>query len=457
MPGQMTVAMRAMRPSSGPKVLRIGLVVGGRIVEERVVKRRGTVTVGASEESSFVLRAEVPGPFKLFERVGADYHLNFTDAMTGRVALANGVSDLATLRGQAERVGRGYRVRLTEDARGKVTLGDATFLFQFVLPLPAPARPRLPLAVKGGLASAIDWRLTMIAALSFLAHFGLVGAMYSDWSDPIVDEEITAGFLERVERTLPPPEPEPAPPEAQPTDTPTEAPAPDVAHHAVTPAPRPATPTEAQPPKAHDIDALMDVVAKLNIATLTAIDRSNTHLAAALKPGDSVAPVNLNELGDKSLAVNNAPGLLNMPSSAGPIHPSDQGPRLQDMRPQSDVDVTHAGPARPVVVPVDVELEHPIQTVPVANAEATIRRLIHPGAKRCYQKGLESDASQAGKITILIKVAPSGEVDSASVAGNSGLSAGVAACIVGVAKRAKFDPPGGGGSMLSVPFSFVRQ
>jgi hypothetical protein len=33
----------------------------------------------------------------------------------------------------------------------------------------------------------------------------------------------------------------------------------------------------------------------------------------------------------------------------------------------------------------------------------------------------------------------------------------VAACIAGVARRAKFDPPGANGSSISVPFNFVKQ
>ena len=54
-------------------------------------------------------------------------------------------------------------------------------------------RPQLPLSVKGGLASQIDWNLTIIAAFSFLLHFGLIGAMYSDWMDPVVNDDISPG------------------------------------------------------------------------------------------------------------------------------------------------------------------------------------------------------------------------------------------------------------------------
>src|SRR3974390_1150220 len=104
-PGQMTAVMRAMQLSTGPKVLRIGLVAAGRILEERVVKQRTTVTVGPSEKSMFVVQASVPPQFKLFELIGNDYYLNFLDGMTGRVALASGISDLVAMRGQAKRIG----------------------------------------------------------------------------------------------------------------------------------------------------------------------------------------------------------------------------------------------------------------------------------------------------------------------------------------------------------------
>jgi len=86
-----------------------------------------------------------------------------------------------------------------------------------------------------------------------------------------------------------------------------------------------------------------------------------------------------------------------------------------------------------------------------------IRSQIHPGAKRCYQKGLDVDPSQGGKLVMVLKLAPSGEVDSTSVASNTGLAAGVASCIASVARRAKFDPPGANGSTISVPFNFVKQ
>src|SRR6476469_4488206 len=92
-PGAMTMAMQAVNIKPvGPKVLRIGVIQGGKIVEERIVRKRETVTVGSSERNHFVLNAAGITPrFELFQLVGADYILNFTETMTGRVGLPAGV------------------------------------------------------------------------------------------------------------------------------------------------------------------------------------------------------------------------------------------------------------------------------------------------------------------------------------------------------------------------------
>ncbi|HSU39135.1 MAG TPA: energy transducer TonB, partial [Polyangiaceae bacterium] len=187
-PGQMTAVMRAVA-ATGPKVLRIGVVQNGRVSEERIIKQRVHVTVGPNEKNLFVVSGgNLPPSFRLFELVGNDYHLNFLDGMTGRLALPTGISDLNMLRGQARRTAQGaYQVRLTEDSRGKVVIGDVTFLFQFVAPPPIQPKPQLPVAVLRG-ASGIDWNTTMIAALSFLIHFLALGSIYSDWLDPVIDD-----------------------------------------------------------------------------------------------------------------------------------------------------------------------------------------------------------------------------------------------------------------------------
>jgi hypothetical protein len=448
-PGQMTAVMRAMQQATGPKVLRIGLVASGRILEERIVKQRTSVTVGPSEKSMFVVQANVPSQFKLFELIGNDYYLNFLDGMTGRVALASGITDLVALKGQAKRVGPAYQVRLTEEARGKVVIGDTTFLFQFVAPPPVQPRPQLPLSVKGGVASQIDWSLTIIAAFSFLVHFGLVGAMYSDWMDPVVNDDLTAGLLDMVQKTVPPP--------AETSDAPSASASSTDAAPAPTQAPKAKQGGSQAAPDAKVVAGLLNEADQARIAILAALN-GGPNINGAMRD-DNGAPVDLNSLANRQGGISNTTGGLNLPGGAGgPIKPG-QGPGgLQSLHGGETGGASSAAGVERKVVPVgDVQYGGSSMSVPVSNAEAVIRSQIHPGAKRCYQKGLESDPTQAGRIVVLIKVGPSGEVESASVASNSGLSGGVAGCIASVARRAKFDAPGANGSTISVPFNFVKQ
>ena len=397
----MTAVMRAMQTSSGPKVLRIGLVAAGRILEERIVKQRTSVTVGPSEKSMFVVQANLPPQYKLFELIGNDYYLNFLDGMTGRVALATGITDLAALRGQAKRVGPAYQIKLTEEARGKIVVGETTFLFQFVAPPPVQPRPRLPLSVKGGMASQIDWNLTIIAAFSFLLHFGLVGAMYSDWMDPVVNDDITAGLLDMVQKTVPPP-----------VET-TEAPTSSASSTDTAPAPTQAPKQAAGKSGAPDqkvVAGLLQEADQARIAILAALN-GGPNINGAMKD-DNGAPVDLNSLANRSGGISNTTGGLNLPGGAGgPIRPG-AGSGLQGLHGgETGGASTGAGTIVKVIPVGDVQYTGSAMSVPVANAEAVIRSQIHPGAKKCYQRGLESDPTQAGKIVILIKVAPSGEVD----------------------------------------------
>src|SRR5260221_13643863 len=131
-PGAMTMAMQAVKTVSGPNVLRIGVIQGGKIIEERIIRNRDTDSVGTTEKNTFtVVAPQFPAHFELFQMAGGTYKLNFTDAMEGRVAMPQGVQSLQQLKqaGQAQRSNIGWQVTLNEQCRGKVSVGDVTFLF----------------------------------------------------------------------------------------------------------------------------------------------------------------------------------------------------------------------------------------------------------------------------------------------------------------------------------------
>jgi hypothetical protein len=456
-PGQMTAVMRAMAQQTGPKVLRIGVVQGGRIIEERVIKQRATVTVGPSEKAMFVVpNPNVPAQFKLFELIGSDYHLNFLDGFSGRVALQTGITDIAALKGQAKRAGNVYQVKLTEDARGKVVVGDTTFLFQFVAPPPPQPRPQLPLAVKGGLANQIDWNLTIIAAFSFLLHFGLIGAMYSDWMDPIVNEDMAVQGLIDLQKNVPPPVVEEKPTETTPTPTATAA---TEAKQAPTSGGQKAAGAAGKPGAVSDARAaaLAAQAEAMQMQMLAAFGGSSAVQGALSR--SEIPPVDLSGVAASQAGVSTTGANdLKMGGSGGPVQPGRSGGLAAiGGSTQSQGQGGTAGGGRDVGGPKgEAQLGPTTASAPVANAEATVARL-RPGFKLCYQQGLNTDPSMSGKVVLAAKIAPNGEVQDVSVASNSGLSAAVVACIQRKVKNANFDPPGGSGSTIQIPVSFVQQ
>jgi hypothetical protein len=76
-------------------------------------------------------------------------------------------------------------------------------------------------------------------------------------------------------------------------------------------------------------------------------------------------------------------------------------------------------------------------------------------ARRCYNSALSSDSSLRGHVTIAVKVGPSGNVCSASVAGNDMGSPAVANCAANILRNASYPAPKGGCVVATVPLSFV--
>ncbi len=451
-PGQMTAVMRAMTMATGPKVLRIGLVHGGRVIEERIIKQRTTVTVGASEKAMFVVPAQsVPPQFKLFELVGSDYYLNFVDGMTGRVALATGISDITALKGQAKRVGNAYQIRLTDEARGKVVIGETTFLFQFVAPPPIQPRPQLPLAVKGGIASQIDWTLTIIAAFSFMLHFGVIGAMYSDWMDPVLNEDMTIAGLIDLAKNVPPPVVEDDQPKPADTGTPDKNDKPT----ATAPAKAAGGPQKAGSVSDAKAAALAQQAEAMQMQMLAAFG-GNSAVQGALNRSD-IPPVDLSGAAASGAGVSNTGGNLNLGSGGAPVQGGRGGSGLAGIGGSTTGGAnTGAGTGRDVGGPKgDAQIGGTSATVPVNNAERVVAGL-RAKFRSCYNTGLQSDPTMQGSVTISAKIAPNGEVSSADIASNNGLSSTVASCIARAVRNANFDAPGGTGSTINIPVKFLQ-
>ena len=78
-------------------------------------------------------------------------------------------------------------------------------------------------------------------------------------------------------------------------------------------------------------------------------------------------------------------------------------------------------------------------------------------ARRCYNQGLANGSSLKGHVTIAVRVGPSGNVCSASVAANDMGSTGVANCAANTFRQVSYPAPRGGCVDATVPLSFVQQ
>lgn len=459
-PGQMTANMRAIAPqAAGPKVLRIMLVQGGKAIEERIIKQRSHVTIGPSEKSMFVIPSKaIPPSFRLFELVGNEYHLTFLDGMGGRVALQTGVSDVAALKGSAKRVQVGnvqaYQVPLTEDARGKVIIGETMFLFQFVAPPPAHARPQLPVSVKSSFSDGIDWTTTIIAAFSFLLHFGAVGAIYSDWMDPVIDDENSVAALIESVKQLPPPPPVEQPKEQ--ADTTAQAQATEAPKAAAGPS------KAASGGKVSDARAaqIVNELAQLEMQMLGALNSNNSATASVLSSGEVDLSLLEGAAGSSSGVGRGGIAGLNLGGGgSGTVRPGAVGGGgLSGIGDTAAGAPASAGSAQKVKGPVgNAQVGGAaVSGGNVANASSVVAGM-SAGFRRCYNRGLQEDPTMKGSVRVTAKIGPNGEVLSATPSGGGGLSGTVIGCVVARVQSAQFAPPEGGGATVVIPVTFVSQ
>ncbi|HEX2686616.1 MAG TPA: hypothetical protein VHN14_08360 [Kofleriaceae bacterium] len=184
-------------PSAGPRprILRIGVLLGGKIVEERLIRERTSVSIGQSMRNTFSVPVEgLPLEFTLFALEDGRYFLRFLPKMDGRLSDGSGqVNTLDALKSQgAGNHGDYFQVPLTERARGKLSLGDLTILFQFVTEPPRQPKPMLPASVRGTFADRFDPRLSVIMGASIIVHFAIVIVAL------LTDVETDTGIAERA-------------------------------------------------------------------------------------------------------------------------------------------------------------------------------------------------------------------------------------------------------------------
>jgi hypothetical protein len=181
---------------TGPRqrILRIGVLLGGKLVEERLIRERATVSIGQSMKNTFSVPVEgLPLEFPMFVLDQGQYYLRFLNNMDGRLSDGPNVHTLDALKGRgAQSHGNYWQVPLADNARGKMSVGDLTVLFQFVTEPPRQPKPMLPASVRGTFADRFDPRLSVILGASIIVHFAIVIVALA------MDVEVPQGIADRA-------------------------------------------------------------------------------------------------------------------------------------------------------------------------------------------------------------------------------------------------------------------
>jgi hypothetical protein len=448
--GLLTSVMRAASSPGGAKVLRVGLVHRGKVIDERIVAERDHLTIGPNEKATFVFSAPgVPPNHRLFERAGDHYKLNLTRGMTGRIATPAGTADLTAHTGS---------IPLSAESRGKIVIGEHTVLFQFVAPAPGLGKPQLPMGVKSSLGD-VDFRTSVIAAFSFLVHFGAVGSIYSDWMDPVVDDEAETTQIIESMKQLPAPPPVEHPrieetPSVGPREATKSAPAQGAARTAGAGTGGSRAAGDA---RAHQISSQL---AALEMQLLVGLNSNGgPATSAVLGPGTDLPLGMLDKAAASSdgVRMGSAAG-LDLGGGHGPLRPGvlPRGPVPGD--PASLSPMTAGSAVRVAPPPGNVSVPPPNVTGGIVPNAPGIVAGMAAGFRRCYNNELSrGDPSSRGTVRITAKIGPNGEVLATSASSSGNLSGTLVGCLRSRVASALFSPPEGGGATLVIPISLDHQ
>ncbi|MEZ4265155.1 MAG: AgmX/PglI C-terminal domain-containing protein [Myxococcota bacterium] len=468
------------------KILRVGIIQGGRIVEERLIRKREAVTVGVASKNTFILPvAGLPKSLSLFEAKGESYQLCFDEGMSGRVSIGDAVQDLKALQKSPNVQKRGGRfvVALDTKSRGKVVIGEFTILFQFVEAPPVLAKPQLPAAARGGIAQRIDWTFVNILILSFLLQGGAGVGLDIWWrqegrylQDQFGERKTRAYEVLKAEVLQQQQEEEPVPvDEAEPVEDAPEAdqpspepePAPEVKK--VTPKPKDEG-EKKEPAQARDSNRTKDEMKK-DVAKKTFL-----HVLGAEGDDGSLGPSTLKAgLADAKLdeafqnadgGVANADETTKTTFGGAPVAKAGTGDykgiskaeaggtRIATKEVKTVDKATASGGEKKVSASVrggSLSGQAGVGKVDPSAVKSVFAR--RKGAVQyCYEKALKVNDKLKGKVVIQFTIGAAGRITSISVTENSTGDSSVGQCIMDKVRSWKFTPPEGGAVTFSFPF-----
>jgi hypothetical protein len=414
--------------SEPAKILRIGVVQGGKVTETRLIRRRETITVGAGPTNTFAIQGTgLSASFPLLEIHGGIYSLRFTDRMDGRVWQGDEAQvPLASLvsQGMARKGSDGsFTLALSDNSKGKIQFGDTALMFQFVTPPPEPQKAQLPEVARGGWRN-FDRLFYMILAISLGVHFGLVSAISGrETNEDVSIDEIPDRFAKLII---------PEKPVAAQQKKAEEAPAAEEKKvEKKEPPKKVAKKEDDDAAKAARRAKLEQTVAQRGLLKLLGADTGNSGaIDDVLSSGSSNSDIASALAGAGGVAVANADAI-----GAGGRKGGGSGKEagIGDLATQGGgaVGLGQKGQTR---VSASVSASAPEVESSTLDRDAVARYIKSRNAaiRSCYERELKLNPSLKGKLAMRITISTSGKVSEVEVDEDSLHSDAVASCIRGL-------------------------
>jgi outer membrane biosynthesis protein TonB len=430
------------------KILRIGVIHNGRIIEERLISAGTPVTVGEHQKNTLVIPpGAVPGKrFELFTCAGSKkgYSLRFTTQMHGKVAVGGAVDTLASLgkSGKAKKKSNYYEFLLGPETRGKVYVGDYTFLFQFVTPPPQPVRPRTQ-DFRAWRWDDVDWIFLALLLLSTLLH---TAAVVWIESHPPPNRTRLEDFDDRFVKLLlnKPDEPDPVAEPEEPVnsdlkvDTPAEPePEPDKGGEEE-------QPEEVEDPGPAETEEEKDARLEEEVSSkgLLAMIGTTGKSSSAQKVKDLVGDAgNLSDDVGKALAESSGVKVARRDADSAGLRSGGGGDGAASTGELGKAGAGTGGAVKKKATEIKGKVK--ASGAEIAGAQDTksiqgkIRRY-NGRIKACYERELKTNPDLAGKIRVAWEIDTSGRVSGVDIVSNSTGNAELASCVKKEVKKFRF-------------------
>lgn len=451
------------------KILRVGIIQNGRVIEERLIRERESVSVGTKLKNTLVVASEsFPDSMEVFAMRGEQYVLQFTDKMQGRIALGDGVHDLRSLvqSGKAKKSGGVYVLQLSDRSRGKVGVDDVTVLFQFVTPPPLRVLPQLPANMRGGLffflSNVAGLNKEFVAALLVSAALQIGLLLYlrffvppparGDFSDQLAERWVRFNMEE--------PEPDTTETDVDPNAEGDQI----VEEEDEVAADEPSPGSESDNTTTGSDSENIGEVSRETVvreSPLAALFNSDGGLDLGIDTSDTMTQARVEEaMAQANLGSGNGPTSSQVTGTSGG---AERGVGRGEVGSGGPSEVAQAAQTREATTSGAARVSASVRgsnaqtagggRLDQANLQRTLRRK-QRDVQRCYERGLASNPSLGGRLIIQFTIGQGGVVTNASLPTNQ-LGSAVGNCVTGKVRRWRFDSPEGGS--VTVQQAYILQ